>query len=149
MSSRPPRPFGVKAIVALLLVASVIDLTSGVANILVILQGGGSIGLLPTLPALRQLAMLVLPLALGSARLVAAVGLLRLQRWAWVLVMLITGGQLAADLWQYVAAGDRPYEGMLLNVAVVFYLNQGEVQRTFGQRVAHYRLLHAPVQEAP
>lgn len=149
MNTTSGRPFGVIAIFALLLVASVIELTSGITDVVTILEGGRGIGPLATLPGLRQLALLALPLALGGARLLAAVGLLRLQRWAWVLVMLITGGQLAADLWLYVAAGERPYLAMLLNVVVVFYLNQGEVQRTFGQPVAHHRLRDAPLQEMP
>ena len=150
MDSRPPpRPFGVKAIVALLLLSAVADLAAGVAAVVATAQGGGGVELPPRLPALQQLGLLALPVALGLASLLAAIGLLRYQRWAWVLVMLMIGGELAGDLWQYVAAGDRPYINMLLNVAVVFYLNQSEVQRAFGQRPARPRLLDAPVQEAP
>jgi uncharacterized membrane protein (DUF2068 family) len=148
MDRPPPRPFGIKAIVVLLLVDSAIGLTAGVAGVATVVQGEGAIGPLLALSALEQLAMLAGPLVLGLANLLAAVGLLRYKRWAWVLVMLMTGGQLAVDLWQYFAAGDRPYVSMLLNIATVFYLNQSEVQRAFGQRPARPRLLDAPVREA-
>ena len=145
MDSRRPRPFGVTVIVVLFLLAATADLASGLTSV----AGVENAVATRTLPALNQLEPLVLPLVLGLLRLAAAVGLLRQQRWAWVLVMLLTGSELAGDLWVYVAGGDRPYWSMLLNVATVFYLNQSEVQRAFGQRPDGPRMLDAPVREAP
>jgi hypothetical protein len=60
-------------------------------------------------------------------------GLIRLRRWAWVLVAIITGFILIYDLWLYFS-GEPQFIDMLLNVVTVFYLNFGEVQRAFEQR---------------
>jgi hypothetical protein len=64
---------------------------------------------------------------------VCAVGLWRRQRWAWFLTMLQLGGFMISDLYSYFT--NSPPEtyawSMLLNVFMVFYLNQREVQAIF------------------
>ncbi len=59
-----------------------------------------------------------------------AAGLWRYQRWAWVLVMILSGASMAADLFGYFE-GNPSYLTMFINVIIVFYLNQREVQRVF------------------
>lgn len=59
-----------------------------------------------------------------------AIGLWRLQRFAWVLIMIQTGLGMASDLWGYFH-GYPSYTSMLIDIIIVFYLNQNEVQRTF------------------
>lgn len=59
-----------------------------------------------------------------------AAGLWRFQRWAWVLVMIQSGILMASDLLGYFY-GNPSYLTMFINVIIVFYLNQREVQRVF------------------
>ncbi len=58
------------------------------------------------------------------------IGLWRTARWAWVLIMVQVGLGMASDLWGYFH-GYPSYTSMLINVIIVFYLNQSEVQRAF------------------
>ena len=64
---------------------------------------------------------------------VCAVGLWRRQRWAWFLTMLQLGAFMISDLYSYFT--NSPPEtyawSMLLNVFMVFYLNQRDVQAIF------------------
>lgn len=59
-----------------------------------------------------------------------AIGLWRLQRFAWVLIMIQTGLGMASDLWGYFH-GYPSYTSMLINIIILFYLNQREVQKAF------------------
>ncbi len=59
-----------------------------------------------------------------------AAGLWRLQRFAWVLIMIHSGLAMASDLWGYFS-GRPSYMTMLINVIIVLYLNQREVQMAF------------------
>jgi hypothetical protein len=61
---------------------------------------------------------------------VVALGLLLLRRWAWVATMVLIGAGLATGIWLYFNGTER-YVNMLLNVFVVFYLNQRAVQAAF------------------
>lgn len=76
----------------------------------------------------------VLPDAVAPAvpfvALALALGLWRLYRWAWTLMMLWTGLLLALDLIGYLQ-GHPAYSTMLISVIIVFYLNQREVQDAF------------------
>ena len=67
---------------------------------------------------------------LALFQLMLAVGLWRLRRWAWTLMMLWTGLGLTADLVDYIR-GDPHYPQMVVSVIVVFYLNQRGVQNSF------------------
>ena len=64
---------------------------------------------------------------------VCAIGLWRRQRWAWFLTMLQLGAFMLSDLYSYFT--NSPPEtyawSMLLNVFMVFYLNQRDVQAIF------------------
>jgi hypothetical protein len=72
-------------------------------------------------------------IGLGLAEVVAAFGLWRGQRWAWVLAMLAVGIGLLAGLAMYVR-GDPYYPRLVLNMVMAFYLNQGAVRRYFEHR---------------
>lgn len=60
----------------------------------------------------------------------AILGLLGLQRWGWVLSMILTGVGLSLSIWNYFQ-GEPNYVGMMLYMFLVFYLNQREVQDAF------------------
>ncbi len=59
-----------------------------------------------------------------------AIGLWRLERWAWILIMVQSGIIMASDLLG-IFSGYPSYATMLVNVIIVFYLNQHEIQRVF------------------
>ena len=63
-------------------------------------------------------------------QLMIAIGLWRMQRWAWFAMMVFVGWTMVVDIWR-VMYGEADYPGMLLNVIMVFYLNQRDVQRAF------------------
>lgn len=60
------------------------------------------------------------------------VGLWRLQRWAWLILMILTGVALTFSLVRYFE-GNPNYFGMLVYVAVAFYLNDRSVQRAYAR----------------
>ncbi|MDD1751874.1 MAG: DUF2127 domain-containing protein [Methanotrichaceae archaeon] len=64
---------------------------------------------------------------------VLAVGFWRMQRWAWICGMILVGLNLAADLWGYFQ-GNRYWISMIINILIVFYLNQRDVQRAFSRK---------------
>jgi hypothetical protein len=70
---------------------------------------------------------------LSLLRLVAAVGLWRGSRRAWVLAMLLIGVGLITSLYLY-ALEDPPYLRMAIDVVIAFYLNQGAVRDYFEGR---------------
>jgi lysylphosphatidylglycerol synthetase-like protein (DUF2156 family) len=72
---------------------------------------------------------------LSLLRLVAAVGLWRGSRRAWVLAMLLIGVGLITSLYLY-ALEDPPYSRMAIDVVIAFYLNQGAVRDYFEGRPA-------------
>lgn len=77
----------------------------------------------------------LLHFALNLLSIIVIFGLLRLRRWAWVLVMIQLGMVMALDLVLYFA-GSPQYASMLISVVTVFYLNQSEVQDAFRRRRA-------------
>lgn len=62
----------------------------------------------------------------------AALGLLFLKRWGWILTMILTGISLSYAIWSYFQ-GNPNYIGMVMDLVIVFYLNQREVQLPFMQ----------------
>ena len=48
-------------------------------------------------------------------------------------------------MWLYFSGASVPYLSMAIDVTIVFYLNQREVQRAFGHSERH-RLLDVPIQ---
>lgn len=71
-----------------------------------------------------------LSLLLAGLRVVAAIGLWRGLRWAWVLTMLVVGFGLLVSLY-VLWLGDPAYSRMAIDVVAAFYLNQGAVRQHF------------------
>lgn len=71
-----------------------------------------------------------LKFSIGFPTIFIAFALLMLWRWAWVTTMLLTGLNLATGLYLYLD-GNPNYISMVINIFIVFYLNQREVQRAF------------------
>ncbi len=78
----------------------------------------------------NPVTMRIVFLAIILLEVSIVVGLWRMQRFAWVLIMIQAGLVMASDLWGYLH-GYPAYISMLINVIIVFYLNQREVQRAF------------------
>jgi len=69
-------------------------------------------------------------LGLAAVAATTAIGLLLVRPWGWVVAMLTVGMSLAFDIVGWM--NGRPgYAYLALSVAIVFYLNQGEVRRRF------------------
>src|SRR5690349_13792506 len=118
------RPFGVNAIVVLLFLSALIEVGTGGAAFILTLAGNTT--LLNMLPeseplALSQFALVAIE---GTVDLAAAIGLLMMRRWAWVLVMLIVGYRMATNLWLHFSGGSGYELELVLDVIIVFYLNQ-------------------------
>lgn len=62
--------------------------------------------------------------------LVLAYGLWRLQRWAWIMTMITLAFSMTLDILAFLD-GTPTYFPMLINVLLVFYLNQAEIQELF------------------
>jgi hypothetical protein len=128
------RPFGIYAIIVLLLLNISILFLPGVAafveRIGVVLPGASSLVTDPQ--------AMIPNLIIATVNLITVVGLLLLKRWAWVASMVLAGISMAIGLVFYFE--DRPlYITMLLNVILVFYLNQRDVQATFTRRLPEER----------
>jgi uncharacterized membrane protein (DUF2068 family) len=66
-------------------------------------------------------------------QLILAFGLWYLRRWAWTLYMMRLGMSMIINLQAHFAgAADVNYIYMAMDVVIVFYLNQRDVQRAFG-----------------
>ncbi|MGH2587006.1 MAG: hypothetical protein ACRDJE_18995 [Dehalococcoidia bacterium] len=65
--------------------------------------------------------------------IVIAVGLWRLQRWAWIAAMLWFGLSMVGSLLAY-RNGEPYYALMVIEIITVFYLNQRDVQQVFRSR---------------
>lgn len=114
------RPIGVTLVA---LVQGVNALTSGLE--VAALERG--------LPTNEDVVLAVTGAALGIWGLAVAVGLWRLQRWAWTATMIWVGVVMALALSAY-WSGNASYSVMVLSVLQVFYLNQSETQRAFLRR---------------
>ncbi len=69
-------------------------------------------------------------LLLAVIAAVTALGLLLYRSWGWLLAMITVGISLAFDVVGWMN-GREAYPYLALGVAIVFYLNQGEVRRRF------------------
>jgi uncharacterized membrane protein (DUF2068 family) len=120
------RPFGVLAVIGLQFIfLSVFAFDLGRA-----LAGQSSL-LFPGIE--NRQAVLFVDLGIILMQLVIIFGLWRLQIWAWFLIMIQIGVSMTGDLVRYFS-GDPFYPTMLLNILMVFYLNQREIQQTFESR---------------
>ena len=70
-------------------------------------------------------------LILAFSIILGVIGLLSLQRWGWVLTMVIVGFELLVELAR-VAIGQPDHLGLLLLVISAFYLNQRSVRAMAG-----------------
>lgn len=125
MTERPDRkrPFGITALtLLLLLLAAVIGVEASRGRLDLPWQ------LPPQVP--RAATMQVLGYAFAAVLAFIAAGMWRLRRVAWVGTMLLVGFLMAVELVWYAWADPR-YHIMTLCVLIVFYLNQGQVQRLF------------------
>jgi hypothetical protein len=133
------RPFGVTAIIILKvvgffsLVGDVLGLPISNLSTLFPMGWYSNDTLAFTLSSdnIALLIALTLGLAILTWQLAMIIGLWLLKRWAWFFVMAQLGLSMAFCLWAYFQ-GVQLYIYMLLNVIMVFYLNQSEVQHVFG-----------------
>ena len=126
-TTRRRRPFGVYAIILLLLLSILSVYLEDVRT-----QGGGLIGgLLPNgLEIPRNKAVSTSVTVVYSLLII---GLFTLRRWAWVAGMVLVGVGLGFNILLYFR-GNPQYLNMLLEVVLVFYLNQRDVQQAFRRR---------------
>jgi hypothetical protein len=114
----------------------------GVALLSVLWIGYGGLAILslldvPNIP-LAAMARVVQSFGLadvvhGGLAVIAAItalGLWFMRSWGWVLGMLLAGVGLAFDVYVYYQ-GQPAFAYMVLGVAIVFYLNQGDVRGRF------------------
>ena len=134
-STPPPRrPFGLYAIIVIQLLLALLSIVllalAGLAIIMAYTATEAGVTLADLDMSISDLVTLAL---IPVVNLICAVGLWRRQRWAWFLTMLQLGVFMLSDLYSYFT-GDPPASyawSMLLNVVMVFYLNQREVQALF------------------
>lgn len=125
------RPFGVVAVVVLLLLSGVSYVLDRYVRYV---ELGHYLGL-PALGADGAAVNQAARYAVAGLFALLAVGMWRLQRWAWVATMLLIGASLGVGLLRY-GRGEPRYVTMLLNILIVFYLNQRDVQALFRRRRA-------------
>ncbi len=82
-------------------------------------------------PLGSELAQALYDLAVGLGTLILLWGFVRMRPWAWISLLVWLGMGLGVQLVRYFY-GDPNYVRMVLAVAVVFALNQAEVQEAFG-----------------
>jgi hypothetical protein len=119
------RPFGIYVIVVLFL----LHVASIFTDVLRLRFGLPSL----ILPEVEGEWATIINQAVAVVLLVTALGLSLLKRWAWIVTMLVTGIGLAYGIVLY-WRGTPLYTGMVINVLIVFYLNQRAVQRAFERR---------------
>jgi hypothetical protein len=125
-SSPNKRPFGVSVIV--LLIAIYILFTASVFYLSIKSQDSSiSAQLVQIMNPAEILAILIAELIILLA---IAIGLWRLQQWAWFLLMIWVGIQMFFDLMDYFY-GHNIHASMLISVIIVFYINQREVKKAF------------------
>jgi hypothetical protein len=125
-SSPSKRPFGVTVIV--LLIAVYVLFIAAVFYLSIKSQDSSiSAQLVQIMNPAEILAILIAELIILLA---IAIGLWRLQQWAWFLLMIWVGIQMFFDLMDYFY-GHHIHASMLISVIIVFYINQREVKKAF------------------
>ena len=129
---RVQRPFGLKAIVALLLVQAI---AGAVVVAAYVLGSQNPLAQLSTISTTLSAAsvLVISQLALAPLRLAAAIGLWRIHHWAWLLTMMVLAYTLASEIIAFFLTQPN-FLMMVLGVVTVFYLNQREVQDLFADR---------------
>lgn len=123
---RGRRPFGLYMILILMTLQGLIGVfaTSLLGMGLLLLPGETWAGLD------LQLSELIEPLALLVVVIVVVIGLWRYRAWGWYGMMLLLAYWMATDAIGYFT-GNPEFGSMVINVAMVFYLNQREVRDLF------------------
>ncbi len=118
------RPLGVVILALIHLLAATLGVLA-LAGVAVVQPGSGRAILLETLGDLAPAYAVV-----SAAGIVIAIGLWRLDPWAWYAAMVVTGIGLAWQILLYLG-GHQSYLYMLVYVVEAFYLNQRDVKRVF------------------
>jgi hypothetical protein len=132
------RPPGVAVLALIHMLAAVLGLLA-LAGVAALQPATGRAILLEALGNLAPLYASV-----SVAGILIAIGLWRLDRWAWYAAMVFTGIGLAWQLLLY-HDGHQNYLYMLVYVIEAFYLNQRDVKRVFrmeSERAAPVTLEH-------
>ena len=123
--TRRKRPFGVNAIIAL--------------SALLVVFSFAAVGILyfdatSIVPSVVQLEverwLMFYLIGTSVVQIAIIIGLWRLKRWGWFLVMLHTGIGMFLNIWAYFYAQPN-YFAMAASVLIVLYMNQREVQQAF------------------
>lgn len=130
------RPRGITLIALLILLDALIKLTSASVELLLMLSFSSSnmaindmLFLIGSLSNTSLFGIEVL-LAFGIFELISAIGILSLRPWGWLMAMISQGAVLANELARYPQDGTLP-SGMLVAIAIVFFLNQRHIRRVF------------------
>jgi len=116
------RPFGLNIIIVLQLALAIFLILALLGN-----QGISSyLRLLVRNPIFYSWAGWVLV----GFLVLAVIGLLLLRRWGWILTMILTGIFLFLTIWSYFQ-GSPNFVAMVIDLVIVFYLNQRDVQAPF------------------
>ncbi len=124
---RRKRPFGVIAVIVLTALSAVSSLAFATLMVLALYVPAAEV-------QMRDLKigpwLAVYVFAAGVVQIAIVIGLWRLKRWGWFLVMLNTGFGMFLNLWAHFHAQPN-YITMVVLVLIVFYMNQREVQQAF------------------
>ncbi len=128
-AGRRKRPFGLYMILLLLMIQALLGLA--LATILALGMAVNPDEFWTTVgPELYDV-----PFVLMAITAVVLVGVWRYRMWGWYGMMLLLAYYTATDAIGYFV-GEPDYVSMLLNVAMVFYLNQREVRDLFAAPAA-------------
>lgn len=140
----PKRPFGVYVLVGILLIGvfvailEIVRVQSGLMGFWAEAESflrdySGLVSLMGTVFTDPRLITIVNAVIIIVWVLVIF-GMWYLQRWAWLTVMIFSGITLTYALFRYFN-DDPDYISMIVNVAVIFYLNDRSVQRAYARRI--------------
>ncbi len=119
------RPFGIMVIIILQLVA----LISLFFDLYILEDQDLSLaGLMPGMPP--EMFTYAPAVVVILYQVILIYGLWQLKRWAWLVIMIQLGIAMAISLTTYFY-GTPLYLYMFINIIMVFYLNQRDVQRAF------------------
>jgi hypothetical protein len=130
------RPFGLNAIIVLqILTVLVCGFALALVGIVLWMPAGPREVRLTIEQEIGVYEVLMLGFTL-VVNVLCAVGLWRRRRWAWLLTMLQLGFFMLEDMYNHFTGAPREEYvwSMLLNVLMVFYLNQREVQAVFAPK---------------
>lgn len=119
------RPFGVNAIIVLSVLNVLFAIGAGLVLYFDMTQF-----VVPVADVTVERWLLFYLIGTGVFQVFIVVGLWRLKRWGWFLVMLHNGLAMFLNIWAYFYSTPN-YVTMVLAVLIVFYMNQREVQEAF------------------